>query len=133
MSNIDPISDLLTRIRNASMRGFAEVTVPHSKIKFEVLKVLKDRKFIGDFEVIPKGTARSEIKVVLRYVTGGKSVISEIERVSTPGRRMYVSYKDIPQVKKGFGVAILSTSKGVLRGDQAIKEKLGGELLCTIW
>ena len=129
----DPISDMLTRIRNASRVRHKTVNVPHSKLKTQILEVLKTNGYIEDFKVATEG-AKSTITVFLRYdpVTR-ESSIDGIERVSTPGRRVHVPSAEIPQVLSGLGLSVLSTSKGVLTDRQARAEKVGGEVLLKVW
>ena len=133
----DPIADLLTRIRNAVMVGHPTVAIPHSNIKVAIVQILKDEGYIEDFSIenedIP---ARRSISIKLKY--WGKrrerrSVITNLERVSKPGRRVYVGKKDIPWVLSGMGVAILSTPEGVMTGQQAHRRGVGGEVLCYVW
>lgn len=123
----DPIADMLTRIRNASMVLHAEVSIPKSKMKEAIARILKEEGYVNDFEVDEKS-----IKVSLKY-NHGKSVISGLKRISTPGRRVYVNSREIPRVQNGLGICILSTSKGVMEGIAAAEQKVGGELLCEIW
>lgn len=128
----DPIADMLTRIRNAGMIGKRQVVMPGSKIKTEVARILKDEGFIADYKVgdeIPQAS----LVLTLKYSGYRKSVISGLERVSRPGRRVYVSYRDIPWVRSGLGINILSTPKGLLTGRQAHKAQVGGEVICNIW
>lgn len=128
----DPIADYLTRIRNAIMRSKQEVYIPFSRTKQNISNVLKKKGFIDDYEILPND-GKPLLKVVLKYDETGKSVISELKRVSKPGRRVYLGYRDIPRVKAGFGAVIVSTSKGVVSGQEARKMQRGGELLCTVW
>ena len=123
----DPISDMLTRIRNASRALHPVVEIPHSKLKASLAGILKAEGYITDFSV----EARS-LKVKLKY-QGKKAVIEGLSRVSSPGLRRYVGSTDIPRVKGGLGVAILTTSEGLMTGNQARKKNLGGELLCYVW
>jgi small subunit ribosomal protein S8 len=126
----DPISDMLARIRNASRALLPVVDVPHSKMKESIAGILKREGYINDFAV--EGQVPKTIKVRLKY-QGKKSVIEGLRRVSTPGLRRYVGATEIPRVRGGLGVAMLSTSEGVMSGNQARKKNLGGELLCYIW
>jgi small subunit ribosomal protein S8 len=128
----DQIGDMLTRIRNASIVRHDNVEMPASKSKLAVLKILKEEGFIGDFEVI-KAKPERLIKIRLKYGENNKSIITGIERVSKPGLRVYAQHNEIPRVYGGVGVAILSTPKGVITGQQARKEKVGGEVLCYVW
>jgi small subunit ribosomal protein S8 len=127
----DPISDMLARIRNANRALLPGVEVPHSKIKESIATILKKEGYINDFAVEGK-TAKRTIKVKLKY-QGKKSIIEGMQRVSTPGLRRYVGSTDIPRVRGGMGVAVLSTSEGVMTGVQARKKNIGGELLCYVW
>jgi len=127
----DPISDMLARIRNANRALLPGVEMPHSKIKESIASILKKEGYINDFAVEGK-TAKRTIKVKLKY-QGKKSIIEGLKRVSSPGLRRYVGSTDIPRVRAGMGVAVLSTSEGVMTGVQARKKNLGGELLCYVW
>ncbi len=131
MSQTDPIADMLTVIRNGLMANKNSITVPHSVIKTGILKVLKAEGYISSFDVLDTKPAKS-IKVGLKYGPHGESVISEIRRVSTSGRRAYAGAKQIAPVLRGFGISILTTSKGVLSDREARKQKLGGEVLCIV-
>jgi small subunit ribosomal protein S8 len=126
----DPISDMLARIRNANRALLPGVEMPHSKIKESIASILKKEGYINDFAV--EGKIPKKIKVKLKY-QGKKSIIEGLKRVSTPGLRRYVGSTDIPRVRGGMGVAVLSTSEGVMTGVQARKKNIGGELLCYIW
>ncbi len=127
MAVVDPIADMLSRIRNAHSALHAETNVPRSKIKESLAAILKDEGFIADFSV-----ADRTITIKLKYAKG-QPLIRGMRRVSKPGRRVYVPAQEIPQVLNGLGICILSTSKGVLAGGNAKAENLGGELLCEIW
>lgn len=126
----DPISDMLARIRNANRALLPGVDVPHSKIKESIASILKKEGYINDFAV--EGKIPKTIKVKLKY-QGKKSIIEGLRRISTPGLRRYVGATDIPRVRGGMGVAVLSTSEGVMTGVQARKKNIGGELLCYVW
>jgi small subunit ribosomal protein S8 len=126
----DPISDMLTRIRNANQALLPGVEMPHSKIKESIAGILKREGYINDFAV--EGKIPRLIKLKLKY-QGKKSVIEGMRRVSTPGLRRYVHATDIPRVRGGLGVAVLSTSEGLMTGNQARKKNIGGELLCFVW
>lgn len=130
MTMQDPLADMLTRVRNAQQVNIPEVAMPSSKIKIGVAKVLKDEGYIEDFSVT-EGT-KPELKVVLKYFQG-KSVIEEIKRISRPGLRQYTSTGDIPVIKGGLGIVILSTDKGVVSDRTAKASGLGGELLCSVF
>ena len=126
----DPISDLLTRIRNANRALLPAVDVPHSKIKESIVGILKREGYITDFTV--EGKLPRTIKVKLKY-QGKKSIIEGLRRVSTPGLRRYVGATEIPRVRGGLGVAVLSTSEGLMTDVQARRKKIGGELICYVW
>jgi small subunit ribosomal protein S8 len=126
----DPISDMLTRIRNANRALLPMVDVPHSKMKESIAGILKREGYINDFAV--EGQMPRLIKLKLKY-QGKKSVIEGLRRISTPGLRRYVGSTEIPRVRGGLGVSVLSTSEGLMTGNQARKKNLGGELLCYIW
>ena len=126
----DPISDLLTRIRNAGNAQLSTVELPHSRIKESVAKLLQQQGYITDVTV--EGDTKKTLKMRLKF-NGKKSVIEGLKRVSSPGLRRYVGATEIPRVRGGLGVAIVSTSEGLLTDQQARKKNLGGELLCYIW
>src|SRR5262245_15993333 len=128
----DPISDLLVRLRNGFTRQHDVVTVPASKLKREILRVLQAEGFIQSVEVTTE-EGHPVLKVQLRYVGEGQPMITGMERVSKPGRRVYVGIKDIPRVRNGIGMAILSTSQGIMTDQASRKAGLGGEVLCAIW
>ena len=130
MSMSDPIADLLTRIRNAQMVAKATVSVPASNIKVAIAQVLKDEGYIEDFALRDDG-AKKELRIGLKYYAG-RPVIERLERVSTPGLRVYRGRNDIPRVMNGLGVAILSTSRGVMTDRKARADRLGGEILCIV-
>jgi small subunit ribosomal protein S8 len=129
---MDPIADLLTRIRNASSAKHEKVDVPHSNIKEGILNVLKSKGFIKNFRVV-KDNKQGMVRVYLKYSEGGAPVISNLKRVSRPGLRTYVNADKIPDVRSGFGISIISTSKGILSGDEAKEKRTGGEYICSIW
>jgi small subunit ribosomal protein S8 len=128
----DPIADMLTRIRNATMARHDFVLVPSSKIKLAVAKILRDEGFIKEYEVV-KGKQQRVIKIYLKYTDKKEPVIEGLQRVSKPGLRIYVSKSEIPRVYGGLGIAIISTSQGLRTGQQAWRQKSGGELLCYVW
>lgn len=131
----DPIADMLTRIRNTLMIGRTEVMIPLSKLKLEVARVLKEEGYIVDYEVV-EDTPFSWIKIELKYVgerRDRRPVIDNLERISKPGRRIYTQAKDIPWVLSGMGIAILSTPKGVMTGQNARRLRVGGEVLCYVY
>ena len=133
----DPIADMLTRIRNAQMAGHADVAMPSSNIKKEIARILKEEGFIEDFSV-NEGEKPSQITLQIKIKYAGerrsrKPVITGIERVSRPGRRVYTRHDEIPWVLSGMGISILSTPKGVMTGQRARQEGVGGEILCKVW
>ena len=132
MSFTDPIGDMLTRIRNASAARHEKVLVPASRLKVRLAEVLRDEGFIKDFVVHQDGP-QGAITVLLKYSADREPAISDIKRVSKPGLRRYVSTDEIPRVLNGMGIAILSTSKGILVDREARKQQVGGELICTVW
>jgi len=132
----DPIADMLTRIRNGIQARHVRVDMPASKLKVEVARILKEEGFVSNYKVAEEGKAEESkkkvLKVFLRYGEGGKSLISTIERVSKPGRRVYTGARGIPKVMGGMGVNILTTPRGVMTGKAARKAGVGGEILCSI-
>jgi small subunit ribosomal protein S8 len=126
----DPISDMLTRIRNANRALLPNVEVPHSKMKESIAGIFKKEGYIADFAV--EGKLPKTIKIKLKY-QGKKSVIEGMDRISTPGLRRYVGAKEIPRVRGGLGVAVVSTSEGLMTDMQARRKNIGGELLCYVW
>jgi small subunit ribosomal protein S8 len=137
MSFNDPIADMLTRIRNAVMASHAQVAMPSSKLKIEIAKILKDEGFLEGFEVVDgESEVQKVLRIKIKYVGERRQrspVISGLERVSKPGRRIYTKKTDIPWVLSGIGVAILSTPKGVMTGARARQLGVGGEILCKVW
>jgi small subunit ribosomal protein S8 len=127
----DPIADLLTRIRNAIAARHDTVDIPSSKMKLEIVRILKDEGYISNFTVV-EGKYQGTIRIQLRYASGRVSVISNIDRVSRPGCRVYAGKSRIPKILGGMGVCVVSTSQGVLTGKQAQEKGLGGEVLCTV-
>ncbi len=128
----DPIADMLTRIRNASNQKHSSVDIPMSKMKLQMARILKESGFVSDYGIQGEGTGR-RISVQLKYNRNDVPVITGIKRISKPGCRVYVGKDDIPRVVGGIGVAILSTSSGLLSDREARKDKVGGELLCYVW
>ena len=128
----DPIADMLTRVRNALAARHPKVDVPASKLKTEIARILKEEGYITNFKVAEEG-AKKTIKIYLKYGADSRPVISEIERVSRPGCRVYVGQQNIPRVLGGLGINILTTPRGVMTGRTAHPEKVGGEILCRIW
>jgi small subunit ribosomal protein S8 len=128
----DPIADMLSRIRNAIAVNKSEIVMPHSNVKETVAKILANNGFITDVKSGKDATGRKELRISITP-EGTSSVITEIARLSTPGRRMYVKSKEIPTVKRGRGIVVVSTSQGMMTGDQAKAKKLGGELICKVY
>lgn len=128
---MDTIADFLTRIRNAGLAKHEKVDVPSSNIRVGIAQVLKDSGYIDNFKVVKDGK-QGTMRLYLRY-EDGKCKITNLRRASTPGRRLYVSHDKIPNPRSGYGMSILSTNKGILSGKSAIQNRVGGELLCTIW
>jgi small subunit ribosomal protein S8 len=133
MTMTDPIADMLTRIRNAVDAKHRRVDMPHSKLKAEIARVLKESAFIQDYRPVPMDDGRQVLRIILKYAQGGQPVIREIQRVSSPGLRKYVGVHEIPRVRNGLGTAILSTSRGVMTDRQARAARQGGELLAVVW
>ena len=137
MSSVDPISDMLTRVRNAVLAGHNLVALPSSKIKVSIAKILKEEGFISGFEVVDgKIIGQKILRIRLKYVGERRErrpVITGLERISRPGRRVYTGKSEIPWVLSGMGVAILSTPKGVMTGQRARQLGVGGEVLCKVW
>lgn len=128
----DPISDMLTRIRNGALARHDRVEMPHSNLKKHIAEVLKSEGFVDDVRE-SDGEGKKTLTLVLRYGRGKDSAIDGVRRVSAPGRRVYVRYDRIPRVRSGMGISILSTSRGVMTDRQAREQKVGGELLCEVW
>lgn len=133
MSMTDPVADMLTRIRNACGAKHRRVDMPSSKLKIEIARVLKDNNFIQDYRTLEGTDGRPTLRLVLKYAQGGKPVIRDLKRVSSPGLRKYVGVAEIPRVRNGLGVAILSTSKGLMTDREARQARTGGELLALVW
>jgi len=132
MNNQDPIADMLTRIRNANRVGRRLVLIRNSKICVGIAQVLKAEGYIEEFDVIEDATRQGQIRIRLRYGNNGEKVIHTVDRASKPGRRDYRKVDDLPQVLNGLGIAVVSTSKGVMSDRQARENNVGGELLCTV-
>jgi small subunit ribosomal protein S8 len=128
----DPIADMLTRIRNANMAKLEKVDVPASKMKIEITKILKDKGFIKSFKVL-RDRKQGVIRITMKYLDGYEKAITGLKRVSKPGRRMYVDRTGIPKVMGGYGVAILSTSRGIMTDEVCRSQGIGGEVLCNVW
>jgi small subunit ribosomal protein S8 len=136
MTTSDPIADMLARIRNALMVKHATVSIPASKIKAAIAKILKDEGYVGDFKMVADDNGYKNLVIQLKYegdLKHQRPVITTIKRVSKPGRRIYTSVKEIPWVRSGMGIAILSTPKGVITGQQARRLNVGGEVICYVW
>jgi len=127
----DPVSDFLTRLKNACRAQLEEFTAPHSRLKVDIARILEEEGYIWNYEVVTTGKY-PEIKVKVKYADG-RPVLTDLKRISRPGRRHYVGSKEIPRVLNGLGVAILSTPKGVMTGTRARRQNLGGELLAYVW
>jgi small subunit ribosomal protein S8 len=132
MSVSDPVADMLTKIRNAGMAKHEKVDIPTSKLKLEIVKILKTEGYIKNFKKVNQGGGNI-IRVFLKYDDITSPVIHGIEKVSKPGRRMYTGYKGMPRVYNGYGTLIVSTSMGVTTGKKAAEKKVGGEIICTVW
>ena len=130
--SVDPLSDMLTRIRNAQERGKSKVTSPASRLRESVLEVLQQEGFIRSYATVQKGSNKAEIEIELKYYDGAP-VIKEIRRVSTPGRRIYAGVDSLPTVYNGLGISILSTPKGVMSDAEARAQNVGGEVICTVF
>ncbi len=128
----DPVADMLTRIRNASRAEHEKVDIPASKLKVRIAEILKDEGFIKNFRLL-EDPKQGMLRVYLKYGQGNEKMISGLVRVSTPGRRVYVGHDEIPSILGGMGVAMLSTSRGVLTDREARKQKMGGEVLAYVW
>ena len=132
MSISDPISDMLTRIRNAIMAKYNRVDIPASRLKISIAKVLKAEGYIRNYKVI-KDDRQGLLRVYLRYDEQARPIIRGLERVSTPGRRVYAGSDELPKVLNGLGINIVSTSRGLMTDRQARRENVGGEILCSVW
>ncbi|HOT59708.1 MAG TPA: 30S ribosomal protein S8 [Spirochaetia bacterium] len=132
MSVSDPISDMLTKVRNASMARHEKVDIPASKIKLEIVKILKAEGYIKNFKKLVQ-EGKTTIRIFLKYDEANDPVIHGIEKISKPGRRVYSGYKTMPRVHNGYGTLIVSTSSGMTTGKKAAELQVGGELICSIW
>ncbi|HXF04356.1 MAG TPA: 30S ribosomal protein S8 [Blastocatellia bacterium] len=128
----DPIADMLARMKNALRAGHQRVDVPASKIKAEIARILKEEGYIVNYKPVVEGNKKI-LRIYLKYGDGGEQVITNLERVSRPGRRIYVKASEIPRVRGGLGIAILSTSQGLMTGQSARRKNLGGEVLCYVY
>jgi small subunit ribosomal protein S8 len=132
MSISDPVADMLTKIRNAGMAKHEKVDIPTSKLKLEIVKILKTEGYIKNFKKANQDGA-NVIRVFLKYDEAAGPIIHGLEKVSKPGRRVYTGYKNMPRVYNGYGTLIVSTSMGVTTGKKAAEKKVGGEIICTVW
>jgi small subunit ribosomal protein S8 len=128
----DPIADFLSRVRNGLMARHKTVTAPHSKMKARIAQILKDEGYIADFS-IEKNENQGVLHLTLRYDDENRPLIEGIERISKPGLRIYKSVDDLPKVRGGLGMAVISTSKGIMTDQQARRDRIGGEILCQVW
>ncbi len=133
MAHTDPIADMLTRIRNASRAGHPTVTVPASRLKIEIARIMREEGYIQDYKVIPKEGNKRDLLIELKYGPRRERVINGLRRISKPGLRIYAGKDEIPILLGGLGTVIVSTSKGVMTGKEARKLGIGGEVLCFIW
>ena len=132
MSASDPVADMLTKVRNAAMARLEKVDVQDSKLKLEIVKILKTEGYIKNFKKLQEDGKKS-IRIFLKYDDDNNPVIHGVKKISTPGRRVYSGYKDLPRVYNGYGTVIVSNSSGVTNGKKATEKMIGGELICTIW
>lgn len=133
MSHTDPISDLLTRIRNAHLAKHDRLDAPTSKLRLEVCRMLKEQGYIENFELVDVEQTLKSVRIYLRYDENGRPAIRRLRRVSKPGRRVYRGAKEIPRVLNGLGLGIISTSRGLLTDQEARQQRIGGEFLCEVW
>ena len=133
MAASDPIADMLAKVQNAALVGHEKVDVPTSKMKLEIVKILKTEGYIKNFKKVQDDDGHSIIRIFLKYDDANKAVIHGMKKVSTPGRRVYSGYKDLPRVYNGYGTLIISTSAGVTTVKKAAEKQVGGELICTVW
>jgi len=132
MSVSDPIADMLTKIRNANMARHEKVDIPTSKLKLEIVKILKTEGYIKNFKKI-QTEGQNLIRIFLKYDEENNPIIHGLSKVSKPGRRVYTGYRDMPRILNGYGIMIVSTSDGVITGRKAVEKQVGGELICTVW
>lgn len=132
MAHTDPIADVLTRIRNASRAHHETVEVPYAKLHESLINIIINEGFLGTSEVVGEGVNKA-LRVSLKYTADQRSVLTDMQRVSKPGRRMYVGHKEVKKVRGGLGIAVLSTPKGLMSDAQAREQKVGGEVLCSVW
>ncbi len=133
MGMTDPIADMLTRVRNANRMKFRSVNAQLSRVNLEIVKVLKRTGYISGFDVKKDQNKRDILKIYLKYTDNKERIIQDLQRVSKPGRRIYVSSKKIPKVFNGFGVAIVSTPRGIMTDKEARLQNVGGEIICNVW
>ena len=133
MAISDPVADMLTKIRNASQARHEKVEIPTSRMKLQIVKILKNEGYIKNFKKVVNKYGSNFIRVFLKYDEKQNPVLHGIDRISTPGRRVYSGYRDMPRVYNGYGVVVVSTSSGIITGKKASEKKVGGELICTIW
>ncbi|MCK9286936.1 MAG: 30S ribosomal protein S8 [Sphaerochaetaceae bacterium] len=133
MAISDPVADMLTKIRNASQARHEKVEIPTSRMKLQIVKILKNEGYIKNFKKVVNKDGSNFIRVFLKYDEKQNPVLHGIDRISTPGRRVYSGYRDMPRVYNGYGVVVVSTSSGIITGKKASEKKVGGELICTIW
>src|SRR5574344_2665749 len=132
MSASDPVADMLTKIRNAAVARHEKVDIPASKLKLEIVKILKTEGYIKNFKKVQED-GHSIIRIILKYDDNNEPVIHGVKKISTPGRRVYSGYKELPRVFNGYGTIIVSTSSGVTTGKKASEKMVGGELICQVW
>ena len=132
MSVSDPIADMLTKVRNANAARHEKVDIPTSKLKLEIVKILKTEVYIKNFKKI-QTDGQNFIRVFLKYDEENNPIIHGLNKVSKPGRRVYTGYREMPRILNGYGVMIVSTSDGVITGRKAVEKQVGGELICTVW
>jgi small subunit ribosomal protein S8 len=132
MSVSDPIADMLTILRNGNMAKYEKVDIMTSKLKLEIVKILKNEGYVKNFKKVAT-EGFNYIRIFLKYDEKEKPVLHGIEKISKPGRRIYTGYKEMPRVKNGYGIVIVSTSQGVTTGKKAVEKKVGGELICRVW
>jgi small subunit ribosomal protein S8 len=133
MAVTDPVADMLTKIRNATIAGHEKVDIQPSKLKLEVIKILKNEGYIKNFKKSTGDDGKDSIRVFLKYDEKQKPIIHGLKKISTPGRRIYSGYRKMPSVFNGHGILIVSTSTGVITGKKASERKVGGELICSVW
>lgn len=132
MSASDPVADMLTKVRNAAVARHEKVDIPASKLKLEIVKILKTEGYIKNFKKVQED-GHPIIRIILKYDDNNNPVIHGVKKISTPGRRVYSGYKELPRVFNGYGTIIVSTSSGVTTGKKASEKMVGGELICSIW